>query len=177
MSSTTPAGLVDALAALCRKETAVLDCMGSDGAQQTHAPSIYAHCLPYKGYRDGEVDTAGFPFVVVSFLAGSAEGREGTCSIGLRIGTYAPEDDDREGWRAAMNLSWRLVAALLRKPRLGAYTLKAPVDWELPPDQEPPYWFASVVLDYTIPLPLDEQVSPDPWITWDTGSGGNTFKL
>lgn len=175
----TPTGLIDELVAFCKEALSGLETK-ENSEREMNAPRVFAHTMPVRGYK-ADFDPAGFPFVVVSFLNGRIEDdTKGSCSIGFRIGTYAAgidgaSDHERVGWRAAMDIAWRLVGALSRQPLIGsAFMLIKPIEWELPPDQEPPYWFATAVADYSIAVPQDLQIPPDPYMDWNCCGIGKT---
>ncbi len=123
----------------------------------TKTPDVYRMPNIYGGYppskpsqRNDEVDSDGYPFVVVRFLGQTdVLYDKKTMAVRIIIGTYSK--DEQDGWRDNLNVWNRIELALKEAQTIGAFSLAGKIEMDLFEDHMRPSWHSTAVLEFEAP--------------------------
>lgn len=96
-----------------------------------------------------------YPYVIARFTGEVDEfEKDDVVSITLIISTY--DNDSQNGWRDVMNIATRLKTELKARPMVGSFVLNEKIVVNLFEEQECPFWFGTMDLEFIIPQVQEE---------------------
>lgn len=96
-----------------------------------------------------------YPYVIVRFTDEVDEfENEDVVSISIIISTY--DNDSQNGWRDIANIATRLKTELKARPIMGSFVPNEKIIINLFEEQECPFWFGTMNLEFIIPQVQEE---------------------
>lgn len=126
------------------------------------SPNIYGGYAPPKpSQRTEEVDSEGYPFVIVRYLGQTdVLFDKKTMSVRFIVGTYSK--DEQNGWRDNLNVWNRMELALKETQTIGPFNLVGKIELDLFEEQMRPTWHSTAIVEFEAPqIQVDRSVLED----------------
>lgn len=134
----------------------------------TKTPDVYKTPNIYGGYpppklsqRSEEVDSEGYPFVIVRYLGQTdVLFNKKTMSVRFIVGTYSK--DEQNGWRDNLNVLNRIELALKETQTIGPFSITGKIELDLFEEQLRPTWHSTAIVEFEAPqIQWDRSVFED----------------
>jgi hypothetical protein len=157
--------LIDALVEFIGQNTSELTRFRYSERTETRdaviAPNVFAGFVPRN--EVGEVDPTGvkrYPAIIVSFLGVDPPSDDvweyEIANIQLTIGIF-DDNKDQQGWRDCVLLAERIDDRIREQSILRQrFILQMPIKWGINKWNTHPYWFASMGLSFSLPVPTSQ---------------------
>jgi len=161
--------LIDALVEFIGQNTSELERFrfreGESFVNNLIAPNVFAGFVPRN--EVGEIDPTGwkrYPAIIVCFRGvdasdGADAWKSESSTLEIVIGTF-DDNKDHQGYRDPILLAERIDDRLREQSILRQrFILEMPISWTLNKWNTFPYWFASMTVHFTLPVPESQYMS------------------
>lgn len=122
-----------------------------ESEEEISGAKIFAQQLPVIT-SDEEDISQFFPYAVIKILKGQTQEEEPwTVTAGIYLGVYDPGEEN-QGHRHVMVMIQRIIDRFVSAPLLDKrYRAQQGIQWELDSEDNCPYFFGGVCIDFSVP--------------------------